>query len=564
MTWASRLMLAWCAVLVTACGAGDGRIDPGDLELRDVLGIAPEVAGAWDPDQRAAAREVIEAGLHASPAPPSRAALGEDPALDHRVARALASIDHDRARYHAGALGVVDLAVGAAGLVATPHAATLANRAMPPVEVQPRGWDEPALGGLPARGMEVLAALARDAGHPGGPLVVTPARRLAVVAAYLPATAAEPARLVVNPVVLAALEPPGGATVPRAQVAVTAAVPVAPVAAPRARPLASPRAAPPAGNAEGNPYSFYGSVAECAAAQRRRCDACQASASCTPITDQGDGAAECTQLAADGGRGYFLLCINLALAIDAVASCTAGDAPSCPRDPRASESIDSLEANARFLDDATCGGPLDGCLATLYGAPGGGFPGPGGDPGGSPPPRRTSIDCGDSYNGDSNCDVSPGCELDGPSCDDPANDGCSDSSESSGCEGSGGGPDAGGDSCSSDSEDSCGSQDNSACDSSDAGGGASDCGGGGESDCSGGGESDCGGGGGGGDCDSGGGGGDCHVAGTRGRGSPRLPIALAWALLPLPIARLVRRRAARRRARAECPEEAGAAEEVAS
>ena len=155
----------------------------------------------------------------------------------------------------------------------------------------------------------------------------------------------------------------------------------------------------------GNPYSFYGSVAECAAAERSRCDDCLAHHTCTPITDVRDGDAECTQLADQDGRGYLLICINLALAIDAVNACTARGSP-CPRDKQASESLSSLEANAQFLDDPACASPLDTCLGALYGGPAGGFPGSGGD---SAPPRNTSVDCGDSCSGDSSCDSLPGC-----------------------------------------------------------------------------------------------------------------------------------------------------------
>ncbi|HMG53792.1 MAG TPA: hypothetical protein VK601_09920, partial [Kofleriaceae bacterium] len=319
--------MACSALLITACGAGDNRLDPGDLELRDLLGIAPELAGSWDRDQRSAARHVIEAGLRETRGSPSHAALGDDPALDRRIAAALASADADRARHRDAALGVVDLAVGARGLVATPHPATLEPRATPAPasepasdpasepesEIELRGWDsEPSYGRLPARGMAVLAALARDAGHRGGPIVVAPAPQLAVAAGYVPATATAPARLVVNPVVLAALEPreaEAGAAGSRPTVARTqrAAAATAAAAAAAERPTA---------NAAGNPYSFYGSVAECAAAQRDRCEACTTDRSCTAITDARDGNAECEQLAASAGRGYYLICIDLAIAID--------------------------------------------------------------------------------------------------------------------------------------------------------------------------------------------------------------------------------------------------------
>jgi hypothetical protein len=440
------------------------------------------------------------------------------------VAQALASADADRARRHAGALGLVRLAVGSGDVLATVRVATIESHAGTPVEIQLVGWDaEPTWRQLPARGLDVVSEIALDAGHVRGPLVVAPAPRLAVVAGYLPATATDPARLVVNPVLLAALEPvaPELDAVARSQRTGPATPPTPPSAVPA--------------NAEGNPYSFYGSVAECAAGQRARCEACLGDGSCTAITNLGDGNAECTQLAASGGRGYFLICINLALAIDAVATCTEGGAASCPRDTHASDSISSLENNARFLDDAACGGPLDTCLATIYGASQGGFPGPGSGAG-APPPRHTSIDCSDSCSGDPNCDASPSCELDGPSCDESTagDGGCSDSNEQSGCESGG----DSGDGCSSDSGSSgdCSSDSSGDCG---GGGGGGDCGGGG-GDCSGGG----------GDC--GGGGGDCNAAGKHGRSTGgALPIAVLWALLPVPFAARVRRRAVRNRAQAE-------------
>ncbi|HEX3762518.1 MAG TPA: hypothetical protein VHW23_27640, partial [Kofleriaceae bacterium] len=70
-----------------------------------------------------------------------------------------------------------------------------------------------------------------------------------------------------------------------------------------------------------------------------------------------------------------------------------------------------------------------------------------------------------------------------------------------------------------------------------------------------GGGGDCGGGGGGGDCGGGGGGGDCDVSGRRDHAGAELPIAIAWALLPIPFATIARRRAERRRARAEADAE---------
>lgn len=246
----------------------------------------------------------------------------------------------------------------------------------------------------------------------------------------------------------------------------------------------------------GNPYNFYASVADCAAAEQSRCDACVPAGSCGSITSLGDGLAECTLFAENAGRGYSLVCINFALAIDTVASCTASRAPGCARDPNASGSLSTLDNNAVFLDDATCGAALDGCLATSYGTA----------PSGS---SGTSVDT----SGDTSCDAS---------CD-------------------GGGDDSGGDaSCDdSSSDDSGGSCDGGG----DSGGG--DCGGGdGGGDCSGDEGSSCGEGGG--DCDSGGGGGDCSAGKHHGHGGG-LAIAIAWAFLPLPFASFISRRGRRRR-----------------
>ena len=202
----ARLLVA-CSMLA-AC-AGGAPVDPGALALRDVLGIAPQVAAAWSPSQRAAATVVIEAGLQANDAAPTRASLASD-ATDAGIARALGAIDADRARHRAEPVGLVHVATADDGIVVTPRAATILHRRAPvdTIDIQLAGWaDDPVLAELATRGSEVLPALAAAAGHTSGPVVVTPAPHLAAVAAYLPASATEPARLVVNPVVLAALEP---------------------------------------------------------------------------------------------------------------------------------------------------------------------------------------------------------------------------------------------------------------------------------------------------------------------------------------------------------------------
>src|SRR3954469_3814366 len=97
MKWTSLCTAMASTMFVMGCGAGETRIDPGDLELRDLLGVAPEVAIKWDPDQRAAARRVLVEGFHeratALPLAPS-----DGTSIDDRVANAMAALDASRAR----------------------------------------------------------------------------------------------------------------------------------------------------------------------------------------------------------------------------------------------------------------------------------------------------------------------------------------------------------------------------------------------------------------------------------------------------------------------------------
>ena len=413
--WGSRVLV--CCVLA-AC-AGDNRLDPSDLELRDLLGIAPDTALTWDADQRASARRVIDAALRDAAAP-FHAPPGS-------VAHALADADADRDRHHLAALGVVEVTLEPDGLEATPRTSSLGARAIGPIELRLAGWSR--WNELPARGLDVLTAIASDVGHHRGPIVVSPVPQLAVLAGYVPATAKHPAQLVVNPVLLAALEPGGPPVPPPAPPSVVAADTV------------------------GNPYSFYDSIGACATAQETRCEACMPSHTCTPTSGNGDGNAECKGLAADQGRGYWLVCVEFALAIDSVKSCTEANAPSCP-----------VDQTGDFVDRPECASALDACL---------------GDHGGSTPhPPDPSTGCSDAT-----CDAT--------SCED----------STGGCEGGDCSSDSGGGDCSSDSGDGC--------DGGDSGG---DCSGGGGDDCSGGG-GDCAGDSGG-DC-SGGGGDDCNAGGRH-------------------------------------------------
>jgi hypothetical protein len=415
---------------------------------------------------------------------------------------------------------------------------------------------------------------------------VRPARRASFAAAYLPQTR----QLLVNPVWLIVADPD-----PTEDAAAFAA-PVSLVVA--SNPVIA--VAPPDRALEiGNPYSFFGSVGECAAAERLRCETCLPASSCVAESrDASDGNAECTQLGEGDGLGYFLFCANLALAIDTVSQCAQSAAPQCGGVVTASNQLAALDANRNFVEDMTCRGALDACLTKIYGEPSDDYPvptdaGPAPPP---PPPRDVTPACGDN---DVNCDFSPQCDntCSDPDCDQSlqcnntcsgdtscqgcGDDGCGssdDSGGSSGCgssEGGGGGCGSGDsssnssscgsddsssgsgcDSCSSDSSGDGSSCDNS-CGSGDSGGGScgscgSDSGGGGSCGGSGG---SCGGGGGGGSCGGGGGGGSCNVTPKRG---PRVHsgvlvgITVLWALIPLPLLEFLRRRErARRKRRAE-------------
>jgi hypothetical protein len=551
---------------VGSCGAGETRIDPADLELRDLLGLSPDVALEWTADQRAAARKVIATGFDEEE-PATQIALVDAPTADERTAATLAALDAKRDAAGAKALGLVTVASVPLGIDATAHAAHHARLATTTGVVSPaieivlaNEWDAHPWSRLPARGLDVLTALADDAGHHGGPLTVAPSSRLTVIASY---TGGDSPRLLVNPVALAALEPD------RDEVAIAAQLDRAtPVAGP-AR-MATPESpyAPVTDEAKkvaaagGNPYSFYGSIGECAAAQRTRCEACLPGNNCEPITNT-DGNTECNRLAEDDGRGYFLMCANLAIAINSVNTCALDNAPNCPHDETAANRFDALEANAAYVDDPACGQPLDKCLSDIYGAPDQQFPtfSDGGVAPAPTEPRDTSVDCGDgcSNSQTNNCDFSPNCNVQGPSCNNSlsCDSTCSDSNSggNSSCDScnddtsSSSSGDSGGDcgSCDSDSSSSSSSS-NSGCDSSSSSG--NDGCGGGDSSCGGGsGDSGCGGGG----CNSSSSSSNssCNVArkdDPKGESGPgwTLVLSLGWAFAPIPVAGLIRRRSKKR------------------
>ena len=567
---------ASAVTLIGACGAGDTRVDPGDLELRDLLGLAPDVASTWDGEQRAAARRVLVAGFEEN-ADPENATITALPSLDERVARGLAVVDANRVADGADSLGVVRIVVRSTELTADPRSASRAIGAAQGGSSPTTGidlwlaesWDERSWNHLPGRGLDLLSAMAIDAGHVHGPVIVVPAPRLAAIAGYIAADGDAPARLLVNPIALAALEPEPmeaatAALLERAAIDGTAHARIAPK-----DPTAGTIPVETAAVASGNPYSFYGSVAECAYVQRQRCESCVPSNNCLAVTTA-SGNEECTALAATNGRGYFLLCANLALSISSVDACVTDRASGCARDNDAASALDELANNANFIDDATCGDALDACLAKIYGG-GGQFPGPGPDGGivdPPQPPRTTSIDCGDSCsNNNSNCEASPNCNCEGPSCSNSlsCDSACASSNDQSGCGGNC-------DSCSSDEGTSsggggsCESQDGGGtgggCTSDSGGSSGGSCGGGSSGgscggDSCGGSGGGCGGSSGGGGCSGGSGGGSCTVTKRDNSGGIALAISLVWAFLPVPVAAVIRVRSRRKR-------KAKTTEEVAS
>lgn len=140
-----------CLALSAACSAADNTVDPADLELRDLLGLSPEVASTWNSTQRAAARHVLGAGFREASAA-SQIAFPPDTGPDVRVASWRAAADARRSADSLDPLGVVRVAVGA-------HDLALTARMAPMSAIRPGSlWD---LAGL-ANG-DILLTVAGEA-----------------------------------------------------------------------------------------------------------------------------------------------------------------------------------------------------------------------------------------------------------------------------------------------------------------------------------------------------------------------------------------------------------------
>ncbi len=390
------------AAVALGCGSSDGELDPSDLEVRDLLGLDPAVGARWDAGERATARRVLSRALAGDPQPGEECelALGYGSTPAERVLATLEMHDHDlaeadkppvmaarAARLEPADLRVTPLAADLEAMLARP----IDPAAPPPRLVGWQDWPE-----LAARAPQIFAELAAAAGHPSGEeLVVEPAARAPVAVAYLP----EQRTLLVNPILLAALDP----TEQAAAASGGAAPPVVLGAVPAV-----------------NPYNFYASLGDCALDQQARCAAC--GGSCDPVSDAASGVVECMTLSADP-RGFALFCANLALAIVTVAECVAASAPSCPTVEAAGNQLSALQANAPVLDDPACLAALNACLANIYGD---GEVSNTADAGPTlPPPRNQSCnncegdcdeDCDGDCDNDGDNDCSAQCDENGDSC----------------------------------------------------------------------------------------------------------------------------------------------------
>ena len=407
--------MAVVCLLIAACGAADERVDPGDLALRDLLGVQPKVVAGWDEAQRAAAREVLAGGLAAREAVALAAPLADDEAA---LVRALAASDAvlDDAGDDARGLVVVTAARRELAVIDSPTATALlvAEPADPAVslDLDPRAWTCPE----PPCDLAVLAALAVDAA-PGAPLVrVRPVAQLATIAAMTAGDDGVPI-LLVNPVVTAVGVEAAGGAIGAGAVGATMA---------RTAPALPP---PPLTRGA---WTYGATRSACATTVASDCATCLGGGLCEPVWGSVSGMEACTMLEADPGRNYDLVCINLAVSLADIRACVQGRAPSCAIDDNAIDLPAELANNANFLDDATCAAALEACLSELYGT-GGGSDGCGACDG---------CDCGgcDDNSGNNGCNSNDQ-NMDN-NCNGCNGGGCNDSG--GGCNGGGGGCNGGG------------------------------------------------------------------------------------------------------------------------
>jgi hypothetical protein len=392
-------------VALSGCGSSDGELDPADLEVRDLLGLEPQIGLRWDAEDRADARRLLTGAMNRPPEAACDLTLGYGSTPGERALASLDMHDHDLVEQEAppvmtARIETVGELDGTASLHVVPLAVdvdALLDRPTDPAAPSPhlvgwQSWPE-----LAVRAPALLVELARAAGHPAtDELSIEAAPRAPVAAAYLPAQRT----LLVNPILLAALDPAAAASAASGG------------SAPRIVLGALPAV---------NPYNFYASLGDCTLDQQARCNACIASGGCDPESDAVSGLVECMTLTADP-RGFALFCANLALAIVTVAECMAADAPTCPTVEGAGDQLSALQANAPVLDDPSCLAALNGCLNSIYGTGGGGSSA---DAGPTPPPRNATCtncegdcekDCDDDCDNNGTDDCNAQCGPEGDTC----------------------------------------------------------------------------------------------------------------------------------------------------
>lgn len=405
-------VVACALVALVGCGAGVERVDPADLELRDLLGVTPKVAAAWTVEQREAARRVLADGL-VERAPEALALAAPSGRIDEaQMISALAAVDGRLLERERDALGLVVVerleAEGTGRAIDAPVAhdvllgATTATTAV--LELDPRAWVCP--GDAPCD-FTILAALAADAAPGATRVRVLPVAELTVIAAALPGDDAP--TLLVNPIVTAL----GAPAVNVATAATGGAAPAFAASAVRPTVQVLPLVT--------STWSYDPSVGACATAVQSDCATCLAGGICEPIWTGVRGMDSCTMLQAQAGPSYALVCVNLAVSLADVGACLSRTASTCAFDATAIADPARLRANLVFVDDPGCQAALDACLVEAYGA--------------SASDDGCGCDCGGCDCGGCTNDSEPQC-----SANDSANQSCGgDNCNGGNCNSSGGG-----------------------------------------------------------------------------------------------------------------------------
>ncbi|MBK9036039.1 MAG: hypothetical protein IPL61_33145 [Myxococcales bacterium] len=342
---------------IGACGAADTTVDPGDFALRDLLGVAPKVAAAWDDDQRAAARAVLASALRDDEAVELAEVVAR--ADDADVVRTLAMTDLRLDDDGHDALGLVALSEPAptrAAVALAAPATTAALRGEPAaapvaIDVDAQAWPCPR-GPCDLADLRGLAALATDAAPDAALVRVRPVVQLASVAALVAGADGVPV-LLVNPIVTALGLGPDAEAAPSPPAGPSLAAPATPLPPP---PLVT------------GSWNYGPTLADCAGSVQNECGTCLGGGLCESVWPTISGMDACVLLDADPSRNYALVCINLAVSLADVRACLLDRGSSCGVAATAIDTPAGLDANASFLDTPSCQDDLQICLDQLYGA----------------------------------------------------------------------------------------------------------------------------------------------------------------------------------------------------